>query len=509
MAKRTSEAAELPPPKSTAKGQGTARPPAVKDADEEMGEFEDKWEDEYESEGEVVDAEAEGEVDGEDDFTPAQEDSAPPPEPTKTYLPGTAFEADEHLVPDNSVYLALHSLSYAWPCLSFDVLRDTQGSDRATFPHTAWIVTGTQAGEVPGQGKAKDEVVIMKLGNLAKTQHDDDDSDEDDEDEDQDGTDEDATLDFLSIPHIGSVNRIRAQPIQSGSNSNSLPDPYNVATFSETGKVHIFDVRPYIDTLSGPSSSSTTSTKPRSKLPVHTITNHGRSEGFAIEWGQTGLLTGDIDKKIFLTTITPTGFNTSTQPYLSHTSSIEDLQWSPSESTVFASASADKTVRVWDIRAKNRKSVVSVQAHDEDVNVISWNKGVEYLLVSGGDDGALKVWDLRMFNKGTPTPVAHFAWHQAPITSVEWHSTDTSVFAASGSDDQLTLWDLSVEPDEDESPAIVTSADGSEIPNVPPQLLFVHQGQKDTKEVHWHPQIPGMVLSTAADGFNVFKTISC
>ncbi|WWC87812.1 uncharacterized protein L201_002704 [Kwoniella dendrophila CBS 6074] len=504
MAKRTSEAADLPNAKSAAKGQETARKPAIKDVDEEMGEFEDKWEDEYESEGEVVDAEAEGD----DEFTPAQEDSAPPPVPTKTYLPGTAIESDEHLVPDNSVYLALHSLSYAWPCLSFDTLKDTLGSDRATFPHTAWIVTGTQAGEVPGQGsKAKDEVVIMKLGNLSKTQHDDDDSDEDD-DEDQDGNDDDATLDFLTIPHIGSVNRIRAAPSNSssgGGSSSTIPDPYNVATFSETGKVHIFDVKPYIDSLSGDNS------KVKSKLPIHTITNHGRSEGFAIEWGKTGLLTGDIDKKIYLTTITPSGFQTSNQPYLSHQSSIEDLQWSPNESTVFASASADKTVRVWDIRAKNRKSVVSINAHKEDVNVISWNKQVDYLLVSGGDDGELNVWDLRMFGKGQPTPVANFSWHQAPITSVEWNPNDSSVFAASGSDDQLTLWDLSVEPDEDESPNnnIVKSIDGSEIPNVPSQLLFVHQGQKDTKEVHWHPQIPGMVLSTASDGFNVFKTISC
>jgi ribosome assembly protein RRB1 len=313
-------------------------------------------------------------------------EEAPPAK--QTYLPGTKLGPGEQLVADQSVYLALHSLSYAWPCLSFDILRDNLGEDRSTFPHTAWIVTGTQAGEVPGQGKAKDEVVVMRLGGLSRTQrHDEDDSDAESEDEDE--TEEDATLDFLTIPHVGSVNRIRAAPVAS---TAQIPDPYHVATFSETGKVHVFDVRPYIDTLAGPS-------RPRQKIPVHTITNHGRNEGFALEWGQTGLLTGDLASKIFLTTVTPTGFHTSPNPYMSHTSSIEDLQWSPSESTVFASASADRTVRVWDIRAKNRKSVVSVEAHSQDVNVISWNKGTDYLLVSGGDEGGLKVWDLRMFKE--------------------------------------------------------------------------------------------------------------
>ena len=92
--------------------------------------------------------------------------------------------------------------------------------------------------------------------------------------------------------------------------------------------------------------------------------------------------------------------------------------------------------------------------------------------------------------------------HLAPITSVEWHPTDSSVFAATGSDDQLTIWDLGVERDSE------TKGTSELEPEVPPQLLFIHQGQTDIKEVHWHQQMPGVILSTAHSGFNIFRTIS-
>ncbi|KDQ17810.1 hypothetical protein BOTBODRAFT_29965 [Botryobasidium botryosum FD-172 SS1] len=476
--------------------------------EEGMGDFEDDWEDEIESDEEVVDAMAEDGMDIDEEVLPAVEEEDGPSPEDDVYLPGSRpLEKDEVLEPDQSVYEMLHRMSVTWPCLSFDILRDGLGDERRRYPATTYVVTGTQADTA-----RNNEILVMKMSSLHKTQQDDQSDDE--EEEDDDAVDEDAILEFRSIPHAGGVNRVRAQPLPNGSGLPPVAQPYHVAAWAETGKVNIWDVRPLIESLDVPGYQVD---KSRAHRPVHVVHNHGRAEGFALDWSAAPdslrLLSGDVHSKIYLTSSTGSGFSTAKEPFASHTSSVEDLQWSPSETTVFASCSADRSIRIWDVRVKGKKSLVAVDnAHDSDVNVISWNRGTSYLLASGGDEGGIKIWDLRNLKGASttaPAPVASLKWHTGPITSIEWHPTEDSVIVASGADDQVTIWDLSVEQDEDEAGTKeILTAQGQKLKDVPPQLLFVHQGQKDIKEVHWHPQIPGCVVSTAIDGFNVFKTIS-
>ena len=113
-----------------------------------------------------------------------------------------------------------------------------------------------------------------------------------------------------------------------------------------------------------------------------------------------------------------------------------------------------------------------------------------------------QVWDLRAI-RDKKDPLAHFTYHKHPITSIEWAPHDESVLCCACEDNQITIWDLSVEADDSETIFKNTTTLLNE--DFPPQLLFIHQGQKEVKEIHYHPQIPGVIMSSAEDSMDVFK----
>ncbi|KAK6617142.1 hypothetical protein RUM43_014744 [Polyplax serrata] len=404
------------------------------------------------------------------------------------------------------------------PCLSFDIIQDELGTNRTEFPHTCYLVAGTQASK-----SNENCILVMKTSNLHKTQKKEE-EEEDDEDDNEDSDEEEneetrPRMDYASMAHYGCVNRIR---------STIAKNTILAASWSEQGKVNIWDLKQQIQAVNDMkllAKYRLDDVNVHSK-PLFTFSGH-QSEGFALDWcptsegfifcimGRTNiivshaidasipvlgmLVTGDCKRNIHLWNVHESGWKVDQRPLIGHTDSVEDLQWSPNERHVLCSASVDKTMRIWDTRATGRKAcMVTVEkAHESDVNVIHWNRNDPFI-VSGGDDGVIHVWDLRQLKTGKS--VATFKHHTAPVTTVEWHPTESTIFATGGEDNQIALWDLSVEKDDE--------AMEEDVENVPPQLLFIHQGQQEIKELHWHTHIPGLVISTALNGFNIFRTIS-
>lgn len=433
--------------------------------------------------------------------------------------------AGEHLVYDESAYHLFHKCMVEWPSLSFDfVCLNANGQyhniapvKQDTYPLSISAVLGTQA-----DFANKNKLVCLRMSNLHRTDpathakrknvskpvtSDDDSSEEEDSDNDESllaSPDRNPILQNADIRLDSTVNRVRVMPQKSNI----------VAVWTESKRVSLIDAAPALDSINRDNRnrmSAINAPSPSSVRPFYSFTGH-KQEGFALDWSRVGegrLLSGAYNGSIYLTQPASregASWVTSPDRFRAHMRPVEDIQWSPNERDVFVSCSADKSIRVWDAR-EHRRPVLGIQrAHDADVNVISWNTNETHLLLSGGDDGVIKVWDMRALTKGNnedAKPAAEFRQHQKAITCVQWHPTDSSMLCAGSEDGSVSIWDLAVERDAEEElreGVVLSGAD-----EFPPQLLFIHMGQKDVKEARWHPGCTSLVMSTAADGLNVFQ----
>ena len=301
----------------------------------------------------------------------------------------------------------------------------------------------------------------MKWTDLHKTQHDDDPEREDDEDMELDNG-KDPKMIFRAVGHKGGTNRIRTmqnQPI--------------VALQNEEGAVEIHNFTQVFNQL-----QEETSDKLKNKMsgkPYLVQFFKNNTEGFALNWNPNSkgmFAAGQCDGSIQI--FRADGANAGywlqdPQPYTFHQDSVEDIEFSPVDDFEFASVSADGTLRLTDLREKSyQKCHTTIKAHEMDVNVLSWNAKVPTLIVTGSDDGSFKVWDKRFLE----TSISDVAWHTEPITSIRFQPNEDSTVAVSSADNRLSIWDFSVEPTQDE-----------EDKEYPDQIMFLHQGQDDIKEI--------------------------
>ncbi|OIR57780.1 MAG: ribosome assembly protein Rrb1 [Amphiamblys sp. WSBS2006] len=167
--------------------------------------------------------------------------------------------------------------------------------------------------------------------------------------------------------------------------------------------------------------------------------------------------------------------------------SIEDIVWSPTEKDVFAVCSGAGNLTVWDMREKS--AVLDEKIHGCDVNGIAWSRERSNVVASGADNGEVCVWDFRKIS--TENRIVH-TWHKDSIVSLEWMRGEEAVLAVAGADDQATIWDFSI-------------VEAEESETIPMHLMFVHQGQKELKELHWDLYHTDVLITSGANGINLLS----
>ena len=427
----------------------------------------------------------------------------------------------EKLSYSNKAYDSFFQLQSEYPCLSFDILQDNDGNNRSKYPLHMFLVCGSQADE-----QSKNMLYVIKVSNVCRTKHDVD-SDEDSEDSfigddesEESGADDDGEVeevnngeplvDFRTVKHHGTANRVRC----------SKHNKHIVAVWSDAGHIQVFDVDNDFSALADFANWSKEQERRWNKskpvaLKFCSPSSSHTTEGYALDWSPTEanvFASGDCAGDIFVWKPTSDGRWSSegSARRSNDKESVEEIKWSPVQSTVFVAGRMGGMLEVWDTRDM-RKPQVAWRGDELDINVADWNhaKQASHLLVTGSDSGVSAVWDLRRVTKPDPAPIQELRWHKRRITSVEFSAQNESVLCATGDDGQCTIWDLSLERDaSEEKEAIGQLFERPDLSRLPDQLMFQHQGLEHPKEAHWHPQIPGMVLTTDFNGLHLFKPMN-
>ena len=106
-----------------------------------------------------------------------------------------------------------------------------------------------------------------------------------------------------------------------------------------------------------------------------------------------------------------------------HSRGINDVCWSNGNDPFVATASDDKTLRLWD--AQTADALVEFRGHDNFVFCCQFNPASN-LLVSGSFDETVKLWDVRSGECVSTLPA-----HSDPVTAVSFNRDGTCVVSAS------------------------------------------------------------------------------
>eukprot|EP00048_Salpingoeca_helianthica_P005156 m.84859 g.84859 ORF g.84859 m.84859 type:complete len:411 (-) comp13491_c0_seq1:21-1253(-) len=274
----------------------------------------------------------------------------------------------------------------------------------------------------------------------------------------------------IGIQHEKEIHRARYMP----------QSPFIIATKSPSSDVFLFD---YAQHPSFP----TTPDQPDFRLQGHDKT------GYGLSWNlqKPGLLISasedhticlwDVHQKPKTTVIA------ATTRFRGHKDIVEDVQWHPLHDSLFASVGDDGQLLIWDTRARDDAPRQYVSAHAREANGVSLNPFCEYALATASADKTVAVWDLRDLRKHVHSLIGH----TDEVFQVEWSPHHETILATGGSDQRVFVWDMS---------KVGAAQSAEEAKDGPPELMFIHGGHTARiSDLSWNPHEPWVLASVATD----------
>ncbi len=167
-----------------------------------------------------------------------------------------------------------------------------------------------------------------------------------------------------------------------------------------------------------------------------------------------------------------------TMNYVGHSGPVQSLVWIWSTSgNYLASASADKTVRIWSADKRGyatvRDAEYTFKGHTDSVNAVAWaSPGGRDYIISGGADKTIQVWEAFSGNVLSTYPV------RAGVRAIAW-SPNNSLFAAGLEDGSIYLYHA-----------------------FEPEPIYFYEGSGAAiRSIAWSPD--GMALVTGGDDWTV------